>query len=152
MCKTTRRVQRTRREPTNSTRTVQRTATNVLYPHRRTAPRIVSYMYIENGIDISDNKPKRPKRFYIGGFLPSTTETKVALYLSRRGPKVSQESIFRNKYKPTVIRLNVEDDKNVTLLDDPEIWPDGVTCRPWMTNNQYRTGGGNRSRQSRWLT
>ena len=35
-------------------------------------------------------------------------------------PKVSQGSIFRNKYNPTVIRLNVEDDENVILLDDPE--------------------------------
>ena len=52
-------------------------------------------------------------------------------------------SIFRNKYKPTVIRLNV----NVTLLDDPEFWPDGVIRHPWMTNNQYRTGGANRSRR-----
>ena len=56
-------------------------------------------------------------------------------------------SIFRNKYKPTVIRRNVKDDENVTLLDDPEYWQDGVICRPWMTNNQYRTGGGNRSRR-----
>ena len=81
------------------------------------------------------------------GFLPSITATKVAMYVSRRGPKVSQVSIFRNKYKPILIRLNVEDDKNVTLLDDPKFWQDGVICRPWMTNNQYRTGGGNSSRR-----
>ena len=153
----TRRVQRTRREPTNSTRTVRQTATKACYPHRRQPhdqTPIVSYtenesVSLENDIrfDISDYIRKRPKRFYIGGFLPSITETKVAMYVSRRGPKVSQVSIFRNKYKPTVIRLNVEDDENVTLLDDPEFWPDGVICRPWMTNNQYRTGGANRSRR-----
>ena len=90
----TRRMQRTRREPTNSTRIVRQTATKACYPHRRQPhyqTPIVSYtenesVSLENDIrfDISDYIRKRPKRFDIGGFLPSITETKVAMYVSRR--------------------------------------------------------------------
>lgn len=54
---------------------------------------------------------------------------------------------LEKKYKPTVIRLNVEDDDNVNLLDDPHFWPDGVICRPWVSNFQHRTRGDNRWRR-----
>lgn len=82
---------------------------------------------------------KRTKRFYVGGFLPSITEEKIGRYVSAQGPKVTNVSIFRNKtYNSAVIRVNVEDDENASLLvDDRSFWPRGIICRPWMPKNRH---------------
>lgn len=78
----------------------------------------------------------RAKRFYLGGFKPSITEDKIASYVSIRGSKVSKVTIFRNrKHSTVVIRLNVSEDADSIL--DPYFWPRQVTCRPWITRNQY---------------
>jgi hypothetical protein len=64
----------------------------------------------------------------------------MAQYVRNKGPKVTKVSIFRNKkYRSVVIRLNVEDDEKSHLLtDDPNFWPKGIHCRPWLTHNGYK--------------
>jgi hypothetical protein len=74
------------------------------------------------------------KAFTSGGFRNSITENKVFRYVNTRGPKITKVSVFKsNKYDAAVVRLNVEDDMNVALLDDPLFWPEGVVCRPWVS-------------------
>lgn len=83
---------------------------------------------------------RHPKRFYIGGFQPTITETKLANYIRRRGPKVTKVSISRKRrFGNVVIQVNVEDDENANAMtDDPYFWPRGVICRPWVPYNSYR--------------
>lgn len=61
-------------------------------------------------------------------FLPSITENKVATFLHGRGPKVTKVSIFRYEHKPTSIRLNIEDNENAYILNDPYFWPESIVC------------------------
>ena len=89
---------------------------------------------VEEFTEFSDYIRKRPKSFYIGGFRNSIDENKIYRYVSRRGPKISKVSVYRSKaHDAAVIRLNVEDDLNVSLLNDPLFWPEGVVCRPWVS-------------------
>lgn len=85
---------------------------------------------------------RRTRRFYLGGFRPNITETKIAGYITRRGLKVTKISISRNrgKYKNNVvIQVNVQDSENTaSMTDDPYFWPEGVVCRPWNTRGAYR--------------
>lgn len=84
---------------------------------------------------------RRTKRFYLGGFRSSITESKLANYITKRGPKVSKISIFRNRKFPSsvTIRVNVEDDDNVSsMTEDPYFWPKGVICRPWLSQGAYK--------------
>ena len=37
-----------------------------------------------------------------------------------------------------VIRLNVEVSENCFRITEPGLWPRGVKCRPWLTNNTYK--------------
>lgn len=54
--------------------------------------------------------------------------------------------IFRaRKSGNTVIRVNVEDDGNAEFLTDYYFWPDGVTCRPWLSRHEYQTNRDDRS-------
>ncbi len=78
--------------------------------------------------------------FIIGGFQPTITETKLANYIRRRGPKVTKVSISRKRrFGNVVIQVNVEDDENANAMtDDPYFWPRGVICRPWVPYNSYR--------------
>lgn len=99
--------------------------------------------------DLGEFVRKRTKRYYIGGFMPSITESKIHGYVTYKGPKVSKVTIFRNRLKPTVIRLNVEDDDNAHLVESEGFWPDGVVCRPWLTQTQYQSRFGNHSNQRR---
>jgi len=93
----------------------------------------------EAGLFQHIKRRKRTKRYYIGGFLPSVTENEIASYVSERGPKVSKVTIFRNrKYNTATIRLNVYDNQDTSLLEEPYFWPSGVSCRPWVTHNQYQ--------------
>jgi len=88
-------------------------------------------------LDLADFVRKRTRRYYVGGFKHSITEDKIAQYISRRGPKVTKVVIFRNRNKPIVIRVNVEDDSNAQLLCTEYFWPNGVICRPWLSRAQY---------------
>jgi hypothetical protein len=85
---------------------------------------------------------RRTKRFYLGGFRSSITESKLANYITKRGPKVTKISIFRKRKFPSsvTIRVNVEDDENVSgMTDDPYFWPKGVICRPWLSQGAYQS-------------
>lgn len=91
--------------------------------------------------DFSQFVRRRTRRFYIGGFLPTITEAMIANYVSKRGPKVTNVTIFRNKrYNRATIRLNVEDDEKANrLTNDSFFWPRGITCRPWLPRNEYKS-------------
>jgi hypothetical protein len=86
-------------------------------------------------------KRKRTKRFYVGGFLPSISESEIGTYVNDRGPNVSKVTIFRNsRYNTATIRVNVLDDEECYLLEEHGFWPRGIICRPWVTRNQLRQG------------
>ena len=89
------------------------------------------------GDDLADYVRKRTCRFFVDGFKPSITEQKIANYVNFRGPKVTKVSIFRYRSKPVVTRLNVEDDVSARLVCEPYFWPDGVVCRPWVSQSKY---------------
>lgn len=63
------------------------------------------------------------------------TEAKLASYVSRRGVKVSMVPIFpiKRSYDRVIIHLNVENDRNASLVENKRFWPKGVTCRPWLS-------------------
>ena len=77
---------------------------------------------------------KTPCRYYLGGFLPSITEDKIARYVNRRGPTVTFVRIWHSKRnkRNVVIRLNIEDNASAALVESPAFWPRGVRCRPWL--------------------
>ncbi|MCG8048789.1 MAG: hypothetical protein N0E48_24800 [Candidatus Thiodiazotropha endolucinida] len=80
---------------------------------------------------------KRAKRFYLGGFKPTITRQAITSYVNKRGPTVTWIRIWQSKRNPNnvVIRLNVEDNYLVHLLESRSFWPRGVTCRPWRDRN-----------------
>ena len=87
---------------------------------------------------------KRTKRFYLGGFLPSVTKGMIAAYVNRRGPKVTFVQIFHNrKYNSVVVRLNIEDNTNAALVEDPYFWPYDIICKPWVSHNRYKSNSRN---------
>ena len=89
---------------------------------------------VEDISDFHEYVRKRPRSFYIGGFRKDIDENKTYRFVSTRGPKISQVSVlWSKKHDAAVVRLNVEDDANVSLLDEPLFWPNGVVCRPWVT-------------------
>ena len=81
---------------------------------------------------------KTPRRYYLGGFLPSITEDKIARYVNRRGPTVTFVRIWHSKRnkRNVVIRLNIEDNASAALVESPAFWPRGVRCRPWLDRNE----------------
>ena len=91
----------------------------------------------DQDFDLSDFVRKRTRRFFVGGFKPGITEGNITSYVGCRGPKVTKVSRFRYRDKPVIIRLNVKDDENVRFLDDPYFWPNGVVCRPWVSQAKY---------------
>lgn len=119
------------------------------YLHSRNAVYADGHENDTDDEDFSQYVRRRTKRFYIGGFMPSINENKIANYINKRGPKVTKVSIFKNKHNPrgnVVIRINVESDENVDLLtEDPYFWPEGVTCRPWLPYRAYQNNRGSRS-------
>lgn len=82
---------------------------------------------------------KKPRRFYLGGFKPEVTPTLIENYVNRHGPTVTWVRIWRSKRNPNsvVIRLNVEDNEYAQCVSDPNFWPRGVICRPWVNRNGY---------------
>ena len=87
---------------------------------------------------------RRTKRYYVGGFLPTITESKIESYVTRRGLTVSKVAVFRNKQrKTTVIRLNMVNDSVSRWVLEPGFWPKGVTCRPWLSFSAYRRNNQN---------
>ena len=79
---------------------------------------------------IFDGYIRKPtKRFNIRGFLPSKTENKIAAFVRGRGPKVNKVLIFHYEHKPTVVRLNIEDNDDAYLLNNPNFWPASIVCR-----------------------
>ena len=89
---------------------------------------------MEDFSDFHEHVRKRPRSFYIGGFRNSIDENKIYRFVSTKGPKISKVSVFRSKkHDAAVVRLNVEDDANVSLLDDPLFCPNGVVCSPWVS-------------------
>lgn len=97
--------------------------------------------------EFSDHIRKRTKRFYVGGFLLTITEEKIAKYVSKRGPKVTKVVAFQNRRnRNATIRLNVEDDANAHLLTGHvQFWPRGVNCRPWLSRNALKAKTMNRA-------
>lgn len=85
---------------------------------------------------------KRPRRYFIGGLVPSDTESKVAQYISDQGLKVTKVTIFRKHrdgQSNVFACINVEDDGYTGVMtEDPLFWPRGVTCRPWLTRFELR--------------
>ncbi|MCG7879660.1 MAG: hypothetical protein N0C90_25530 [Candidatus Thiodiazotropha endolucinida] len=88
--------------------------------------------------DFAQYVRKKPKRYYLGGFLPSITEAKIAQYVNKRGPTVTFIRIWhsRRKANNVVIRLNVEDNEFADRVVSSTFWPRGVTCRPWLDRNE----------------
>ena len=80
---------------------------------------------------------RKPKRYYLGGFLSSITHDKISRYVKKRGPTTSFISIWKSKrnLNNAVIRLNLEDDGLADMVLSPSFWPRGVTCRPWLGRN-----------------
>ena len=93
---------------------------------------------------------RRTKRYYVGGFLPTITESKIESYVTRRGLTVSKVAVFRNKQrKTTVIRLNMVNDSVSRRVLEPGFWPKGVTCRPWLSFSAYRRNNQNTTNTQR---
>ena len=98
--------------------------------------------------DFENYVRKRTKRYYIGGFLPTITESKITSFVTRKGLNVSKVTVFRNKRRgTTVIRLNMVNNPESRRVLDPGFWPKGVTCRPWLSYNAYRRNNQNSSSQ-----
>ncbi|MES9879997.1 MAG: hypothetical protein ABW185_03860 [Sedimenticola sp.] len=95
----------------------------------------------DDDADFSQYVRHRTKRFYVGGFRPSITESKLTRYITKRGPKVTKVSISQNRrYGNVIIQVNIEDDENAHLIsEDPYFWPNGVTCRPWVPYAAYKS-------------
>ena len=101
--------------------------------------------------DVCDYVRKRPKSFYVGGFKNSINENKIYRHVTNRGLKLTKVSVFRSKrVDAAVVRVNIEDDSNVSLIDDPLFWPKGVVCRPWVSRYKSKRYGGNRSRGNKY--
>ena len=47
--------------------------------------------------DFVQYEKKTPRRYHLGGFLPSITEDKIARYVNRRGPTVTFVRIWHSK-------------------------------------------------------
>ena len=92
--------------------------------------------------DFAQYVRRKPKRYYLGGFLSSITHDKIARYVKRRGPTPSYISIWKSKrnVNNVVIRLNVEDNGLADWVLSPTFWPRGVTCRPWLDRNERNKG------------
>ena len=82
---------------------------------------------------------RQTKRFYVGGFQNTITEKEIFDFVTSRGLRVSHSRIFPNKRNSSVvIRLNVFDNDKSSFLLDPYFWPDDISCRPWLSYNQYK--------------
>ena len=81
---------------------------------------------------------RKTKRFYIGGFKSSIKPYLIEAILKNHGVRMTMIRIFplRNS-QSVIIRLNVEAPKS-HLLTENGFWPDGITCRPWVTKNRYQ--------------
>ncbi|MCG7876974.1 MAG: hypothetical protein N0C90_11660 [Candidatus Thiodiazotropha endolucinida] len=95
-----------------------------------------------DGDDCDDDFEKyirrKSKRFYVGGFKPSISEMKLRHYVQAKGARVSWVSIRRyEKHNKAVVRLNV-DAEDASMVLERGFWPRGISCRPWLTRNQYR--------------
>ena len=76
---------------------------------------------------------RRTVHYFVGGFKTSITENMVSQYVSQKGPKVTQVIVSRNhRFGTATVKLNVENDKNAGLLNDPYFWPQGLVCKPWV--------------------
>ena len=92
--------------------------------------------------DFAQYVRRKPKRYYLGGFLSSITHDKISRYVKKRGPTPSYISIWKSKrnVNNVVIRLNVEDNGLADWVLSPTFWPPGVTCRPWLDRNERNKG------------
>ena len=85
---------------------------------------------------------RRSNRFYIGGFKPSISSAKLQHYVTRKGVPVTWISIrIYEKQNKAVIRLNVDAEQADKVLEAR-----GITCRPWLTKNQYKNKNSNTDR------
>lgn len=89
-------------------------------------------------IEFAQYVKKRAKRYYLGGFKPTITPARIETYVRKRGVKVTWVRIWPSKRNPNnvVIRVNVEDNCNVQLLEKRSFWPRGVICRPWVDHHE----------------
>ena len=95
--------------------------------------------------DFENYVRKRTKCFYVGGILPSIPEDMITTFVTEKGLSVTKVSIFRNKRLGTAFaRLNIVNSSEASRVLDPDFWPRGVSCRPWLSYNAYR-----RNQQSR---
>lgn len=93
----------------------------------------------QNDDDFMLHVKKRSKRFYLGGFRSTITENRITEYVSKRGPTVSHVKIFQNKRNGSVfVRLNAYDDEKALMLSTPYFWPEEITCRPWVSQVEYK--------------
>lgn len=81
---------------------------------------------------------KRTKRFFLGGFKKSVTNSIISKYITSWGFKVSMIRIFPCKRSPedVIVRFNIEDTGNLSQLQQLDFWPDGIVCKPWLSRGE----------------
>ena len=109
---------------------------------RDNTPPIESQNNVSDDDGFIEHIRRRTVHYFVGGFKPSITENMVSQYVSKKGPKVTQVIVFRNyRYGTATVKLNVENDKNAVLLEDPYFWAEGLICKPWVTHRRLRSNG-----------
>ncbi|WAR25460.1 hypothetical protein MAR_011164 [Mya arenaria] len=97
--------------------------------------------------DFGQYVKRRPKRYYVGGFKPSITDSRLAKYINDQGLKVTNILIMRKRrFNNVVIRINLEDDGQADNILKEDFWPSGIVCRPWKPpSRQPQQGPGYKS-------
>jgi hypothetical protein len=91
----------------------------------------------EEDFSVHVRKRNRSKRYFVGGFKRSITVPLLMQYISRRGPKATFIRIFPSKRseEDVIIRINVEVNDEMALIEQKRFWPKGVYCKPWLNQS-----------------
>lgn len=76
----------------------------------------------------------RTKRYFIGGYTNSLSIPELTSYINSCGPTVTNVRVFplRKTRNKIIVRVNVEANNSADTILQPELWPRGVVCRPWL--------------------
>lgn len=84
-------------------------------------------------------------KYYVGNIDLDATENDIHDFLIQNDVKCTQFTLFNSRNTDSLSAYIAIWEEHGHIVEDPHFWPDGVSCRQWITRPQHRRGKNQRN-------